>query len=209
MRTNFKLTAASLAIAAATLIGSGCNTQPAHPNQINTFDGASYDTLTLAHGALTSLRAQVSTTYPKYAPQFNQAAAGYSTALNAYTLYRSAATSAGEAQVTAALGNLTLSIVTLEDSFEADLNVPAATTQSIRTEAGRIRKAAGPNVSVADILTALEVAAAIAEAVPDTQPYSTLAAMVIAATDSALQAQQAASGQPIDLTTIQAIAPIQ
>lgn len=209
MQTNFKLMAGMLAIAAATLISTGCNTQPAYPNQLNTFDASSYDTLTLTHGALTSLRAQVATTYVKYVPEFNQAAAAYATALNSYTLYRSAATSAGQADVTAAISNLTLSIVTLEDAFEADLNVPASTAVAIRTEAQRIRKAAGPNTTVADVLTALEVAAAIAEAIPGAQPDASLAAMVVAATDAALDAEDAAAGQPIDLTTIQNILPIQ
>lgn len=209
MRTNFKLAASFLAIVAAALTGTGCNTQPAHPNQINSFDGASYDAFTLAHGALTSLRVEISTTYPPYASQFNEAVAAYSTAFSAYSVYRAAATQGDQAQVTVAIQNLTLSIVVLENAFESDLNVPSTKAAAIRAQAARIRAAAGSSASVSDILTELEIAASIAEAVPQAQPYAKLAAMVIAATDAALNAEDAAAGQPIDLSTIQPIAPIQ
>ena len=39
------------AMVALTISTTGCNTQPNHPNQINAFDGASYDELTVAHAA--------------------------------------------------------------------------------------------------------------------------------------------------------------
>jgi hypothetical protein len=39
----------------AFLLASGCGSQPPHPNQLNAFDGATYDSLTVAHGALSSL----------------------------------------------------------------------------------------------------------------------------------------------------------
>lgn len=209
MRNKLQLAASLFAITAATLISTGCNTQPAHPNQINSFDGATYDTFTLANGALTSLRAQISSTYPQYASQFNAAAAAYSTALNAYALYRTAATTGNQAQLTIEIQNLTASIVVLENAFAADLHVSATNVQQIRKKAKRIRSAAGSNVSVTDILTELEIAASVAELVPAAQPYAALAAMVIAATDAALNAEEAAAGQPIDLSTIPAIAPIQ
>ena len=207
MRTKLTLAAVALATTAAILTTTGCS-QPAHPNQINSFDGATYDALTLAHGALTSLRASVTTTYPQYSTQFNQAAASYSTALNAYELYRTAVSAPTEAQVTIAIRNLTLSIVVLENAFEADMHVSSATVENIRARAARIRAAADGNVSVADILTVLEIAASIAETVPAAQPYAGLAAMVIEATNAALNAQTAAAGQPIDLSTIQPVALI-
>lgn len=209
MRTKYKLAVSFCAIFAATLISTGCNTQPAHPNQINAFDGASYDSLTLAQGALTSLRVQVSTTYPQYAPEFNQAAAAYSTALNAYSVYRTAVIGANQAQLSAAIQSLTVSIVLLENTFEADLHVPPSTVQKIRRKAARLRSGSGANVSAVDILTALEIAASIAAAVPQAQPYAALAAIVIGATDEAVAAESAAAGQPIELSTLQPIAPIQ
>ena len=208
MRTKLQLAAPLFAIAAATLINTGCNTQPAHPNQINTFDGATYDTFTLAHGALTSLRVQISSTYPRYAPQFNAAAAAYSTALDAYALYRTAATTGNQAQLSIDIQNLTASIIVLENAFQADLHVPATNIQQIQKQAKRIRSAAGSNLSITDILTELEIAASVAQLVPQAQPYAVLAAMVIAATDAALNAEQAAAGQSIDLSAIPAVAPI-
>lgn len=209
MFPKFKLAALSVATAAALLITTGCKDQPNHPNQMNAFDGASYDTLTLAHGALSSLRSQVSTLYPQYASEFNEAAAAYSTAAAAYSLYRTQATSAGQAQVTNAINNLTLSVVVLENTFEADMHVSAENDRRIRAEAAVFRKAAGSHISAADILTALEIAASVAETVPSAEPYAKLAAMVIAATDAALNAEDAAAGQLIDLSTIQSIPPIQ
>jgi len=209
MFPKFKLAALSVATAAALLITTGCKDQPNHPNQMNTFDGASYDTLTLAHGALSSLRTQVSTVYPQYASEFNQAAAAYSTAVAAYSVYRTEATSAGQSQVTSAINNLTLSVVVLENAFEADMHVSAENDRRIRAEAAVFRASLGSHISAADILTALEIAATIAETVPETQPYSKLAAMVIAATNAALIAEDAAAGQLIDLSTIQSILPIQ
>ena len=118
MHTNLKLAASLFPIVAAALAISGCHTVPNHPNQINTFDGASYDSLTVVHGALTSLRVQISSNYPKYAPQFNEAAAAYSTAFNAYSVYRTVASSSNQAQVNAAIQSLTLSIIVLENAFE-------------------------------------------------------------------------------------------
>ncbi len=209
MRNKFKLAASSFAMAAAFLTMTGCKTQPDHPNQVNTFDGGTYDTLTLAHGALESLRVQVQGTYPQYAATFNQAAAAYSTAFDAYSLYRSAATATSQAQVSVEIGNLAVSLVVLENAFEADLHVSTATDAAIRAKAGRIRAAAGTDVSVADILTELEIAAAIAESIPQAKPYAALAAMVIAATNEALSSEAAQAGQPIDLSTIQPLATIQ
>jgi hypothetical protein len=201
-----------LKLSAATLLGivlltlTGCGTQPAHPNQINTFDGASYDSLTAAHAALVSLRASVSATYPKYAPVFNQAAASYSVAYNAYATYRSAPS--GTVAVTVALANLTVGIVSLEDTFQTDLQVAPQVVSRVRGRALRLRAAAQPTITISDILTELEIAATIAEAVPGTEPYSTLAAIVIKTAQDAVAAMGAASGQLIDLSTIQPIAVI-
>jgi hypothetical protein len=64
-------------------------------------------------------------------------------------------------------------------------------------------------MTVSDILTELETAASIAATIPATQPYSGLAAIVIQAAQDALATFTANVGQPIDLTTIQPIAPIQ
>ncbi len=202
-----KLPLITLAVLSLVLaLGTGCNTQPAHPNQLNAFDGASYDSLTLAHGALTSLRSQVSTSYPKYAPVFDQAAAAYSAAYSAYSLFR--AQSGSQGSVRLEINNLVVAAVALESAFETDMDVSAKTVANIRGRAALIRAHAGKNVTVSDILTELEVAAAIAETVPAAKPYSAIAVMVIAATSDALAAEQAGAGQPITLESIQPVPAI-
>jgi hypothetical protein len=201
-----------LKISAAALLGfalftfTGCGTQPKHPNQLSTFDGASYDSLTVAHAALTSLRVSVSGSYPKYTTSFNQAAAAYDVAYTAYATYRT--TPANTAAVTLAISNLTVAIVSLENTFQSDLHVAPKTVTTARSRVMRLRAAAQQHITISDILTELEIAATIAESVPGTQPYSTLAAIVIQTTQSAVAALTAASGQPIDLSTIQPIASL-
>ena len=69
-------------------------------------------------------------------------------------------------------------------------------------------RAAGQNVTVSDILTELEIAAAVARAVPAASVYAGLASMVIEATSQALAAESASAGQAIDLTTIQPLAAL-
>jgi hypothetical protein len=190
----------------AFFLATGCGSQPPHPNALNAFDGATYDSLTVAHGALTSLRAQVVSGYPKYVPVFNQAAAAYTTAFNGYALYRS--TTANQTDIAVALDNLTVSVVALENAFISDMHASSANIINARRKAKVIRARAGASVTISDILTELEIAAAVAKAVPGAQPYAALAEMVIDATSQAVAAEVASSGQAIDLTTIQPVAPI-
>ena len=184
------------------LILTGCN-QPMHPGAINQFDSTTYDSFLVAHAALTSLRIQVSSTYPKYSGQFDTAAASYQTAYNSYGLFRSAPT-ANQAQVAQAINALTTSIIALENAIQADLNVPVATRAKIKLEAlKKLRKHDfSPDINLQTILTELEIAAAVAEAVPGTAPYAALASIVIEATQEALSALSANSGLPIDMTQI-------
>ena len=115
------------------ILTTGCGTQPTHPNQLNTFDGATYDTLTLAHGALGSLRAQISAGYPKYVPQFNQAASAYAVAFQAYSLYRTEQTN--QSQLSLAVANLTVSVVALESVFQSDMNASPAAVANFHSRA--------------------------------------------------------------------------
>jgi hypothetical protein len=204
---KFKLAILSLVVLALTSSSVGCNTQPSHPNQINTFDGTSYDSLTIAHAALASFRVQVSTTDKQYIPVFNEAAAAYTTGFNAYSLYRTS--QSNEAAVSADIANLTVSIVSLENAIQAALHVSPQAVLKARDKAAKIRASVSPRISISDILTELEIAAAIAQTVAGTQLYAGLAAIVINAAQQALAAQRSASGQPIDLSTIQPIALIQ
>jgi hypothetical protein len=189
------------------VFASGCGSQPAHPNQINTFDGATYDSLLLAHGALTSLKTSIATSYPKYAPIFNEVAASYGGAYAAYASFRTTPTTQAEVAVT--INNLTVAIVALENAFQIDMQASTTSIAAIRASAKRLHgSAVKAGVSVSDILTELEIAAAIAQTIPHSGPYAQLAALVIQTTSAALVAETSAAGQPIDLTLIQPIPAI-
>ena len=203
---KLKLTAFGFVVIAILLATSACNSQPSHPNQLNAFDGSSYDSLTLAHGALTSVRADVSTSEKQYVPEFNEAAAAYATAFNAYSLYRTNPNS--QVAVSADIASLTASIVALESAFESKMNVSPHTALSIRRKAAKVRAAASAQLTISDILTELEIAAAIANTVPALAPYSELATLILDATEQAVAAQKSASGQPIDLSLIQPVQAI-
>jgi hypothetical protein len=201
-----KLTLAAIFVAVL-IFCTGCNNQPKHPNQINVFDGASYDSLTAAHAALASLRSSISTTHQQYIAPFNQAAESYSTAFAAYGVYRTI--QADQTPLTLAIANLTVSIVSLENTFQNDMNASPAEVQRVRVQATQIRSRVRSQITVSDILTELEIAASIASTIPATQPYSGLAALVIKMTQQSLAALSASSGQAIDLSTIQPLPPIQ
>jgi hypothetical protein len=205
--SKFKIAVFSFFVLTLAIGTVACNTQPSHPNQINTFDGASYDSFTVAHAALASFRLQVSTTDKQYISVFNEAAAAYATGFNAYSLYRT--TQANQAAVSVAISNLTFSIVSLENAIQAALHVSPQAVLNVRGKAAKLRASASPRISISDILTELEIAAAIARTLPGTQSYAGLAAIVISAAQQALAAQTSASGQAIDLSTIQPIALIQ
>jgi hypothetical protein len=204
--SKFKVAVFSFLVLTLAIGTLACNTQPSHPNQINTFDGASYDSFTVAHAALASFRPQVSTTDKQYISVFNEAAAAYATGFNAYSLYRT--TQGNQAAVSVAISNLTFSIVSLENAIQAGLHVSPQAVLNVRAKAAKLRASASPRISISDILTELEIAAAIARTLPGT-PYADLAGIVIDAAQQALAAQNAASGQAIDLSTIQPIALIQ
>jgi hypothetical protein len=204
----FKLKSAT-AVASLLLVAfitTGCHVQPQHPNQQNTFDGAAFDTLTLAHGALLSLRASISADFPSYTPEFNTAVETYNAALAIYSAYRNR--TEAETSVSAALGQLTVDFVSLEGQLIAELPVNQQHAAAIRKTAQKIRDHAGANVTVADILTELEIAAALASGVPGGTAYAELAKAVITVTGTALAEEQAGADQPINLDSIAAIQPL-
>ena len=199
-------TAGTLTLIAGILCTTGCNNQPVHPNQINAFDGATYDSLTLAHGVLASLRTSIPNEFPRYNPVFNDAVKAYNDTLAAYTLYRD---TQNESSIAANLTNLTLSIVLLETSLQSELHVPPGKNGAIRTQALQIRsRAARAHVTVSDILTELQIAAAIAQTIPAAAPYYPLARTIIEATTFALNSEEEEAGKPIDLLVIPALVPI-
>ena len=207
--TIFKLigsAAGTLTLIAGMLCTTGCNTQGIHPNQINAFDGATYDSLTLAHGVLTSLRTSIPHDFPRYEPVFNDSVKAYNDALAAYVLYRN---TQNDGSISSTLSNLTLSLVVLETALQSELHVPPSQTAEIRRNALQIRsRAARANVNVSDVLAELQIAAAIAQTIPAAAPYYPLARTIIDATTFALNAEEAEEGKPIDLLTIPALLPI-
>lgn len=204
-KSKFPLIAGAIS-AICLLLAAGCQTQPNHPNQTDTFDGSAYDTLTLAHGALAAFQPQIESKYRQYIPVFNEAAAAYSGAFTAYSLFRT--NSNNQAPLTVAIGSLTVSIVALESAIEADIHVSPAAVVALRGKAAKIRASARPALTIADLLTELELASSIASTVTGSEPYFELATTVIGATQQALAAENAAAGQPIDLSTIQPISLI-
>ncbi len=199
---KINLAAFGLLAIATVLVLTGCNQQqPKHPNQISDFDGATYDSLTLAHGALLSLRTEIVTNYPQYGPRFNQAATAYQTAFDLYSQFRLDTT--GQTTAAEAINTLLVSMMSLEVAIQKQMQVPAPLVQQTHNKAAAMRmKAQARNLSISDILTELEIAATIAQAVPATSSYAGLASVVIHATSNAVAAYNLAAGQAIDLATI-------
>lgn len=188
---------------------TGCGSNAPYTNQLNAFDGDAYSSLTVAHAALLTMRAQVVASYSKYTDEFNLAATSYNTALTAYTTFRQAP-EANQAQVAAAIANLTVSVVALENAIQADLHVSQAQINKVRAKAAKIRAhaASANNLNLANILTALQIAASVAAVIPGASPYAALAEVVISATSQAVAALQAQSGKTIDLSLISAVPAI-
>jgi hypothetical protein len=206
MFPKLKWATAATSLLLAISITTGCHVQSTHPNQINTFDGAAYDTMTLAHGALTSLRVSIATDFPSYVPEFNKAAETYNAAIVIYSAYRNSQDT--ELSLSTVLGNLAVSITGLESVLVSDLHVDAKHSAQVRKAAQKIRARANVHITVADVLTELEIAASLAAAVPSTEGYATLAKAIVSATEAALNAEQAVADKPIQLDTIAAITPI-
>jgi hypothetical protein len=209
MFPKLKLATAAVSLFLATFMTTGCHLQSSHPNQINTFDGAAYDTMMLAHGALTSLRVSISTDFPNYVPEFNKAVDAYNAAVVIYSAYRSSADA--QPSLSAALGNLAVGITSLESTLVTELRVNEEHSAEVRKAAQKIRaraNRANVQITVADVLTELEIAASLAATVPAGETYAALAKAIINATGAALIMEQAEADKPIQLETIAAIAPI-
>lgn len=203
---KLKWATAAVSLFLASFMMTGCHLQLSHPNQINAFDGAAYDTMVLAHGALMALRARILKSFPFYAPVFNTAAEAYNATAVIYSNYRNSA--GDESSVSIALSNLTVGITTLESTLVSDLHVDPQHSAQIRKTAQKIRARASAHLTAADIFTELEIAASIAALVPTAGAYAALAQIVLDATQAAIAAEQAVADQPIRMDAIAAIAPI-
>jgi type IV secretory pathway VirJ component len=201
-----KCVAAIAAIAfAGTILTVGCGSS-VHPGQLSPFDGAAYDTFTVAHAALQTLRSQVSSLHPQFKDTFNQAAVSYEAAYNSYVLFRNAPAQ-NQAQVAVEINNLTVSIIALENAFQAEMHADPKLVADTRAKARHIKARANANgFSISDILTELEIAATIAQAIPGASPYAAIASIVIQGTQAAVAALSAASGQAINLASIAPVA---
>ena len=206
MFPKLKLATAAASLLLATFVITGCRLQSPHPNQVNTFDGAAYDTMTLAHGALTSLRVSIAADFPRYVPEFNKAVEAYDAAVVIYSAYRSS--SDLETSLSAALGNLAVGITSLESALVGDLRVDEQHSADVRKAAQKIRARANVHITVADVLTELEIASSLAATIPSSEAYAMLAKAIINATGAALIDEQVELGKPIRLDTITAITPI-
>lgn len=188
------------------LFTTGCTPPAVHPDQINEFDGATYDSLMLAQGALSSLRTSVATDFASHTSSFNDAAEAYNKAIDVYRLYR---ITQNEANVADTVRDLSLAILLLETTLQTDFHVSAKNEGRIRDNARIIRhRAAQAHVSVSDILTELQIAAAVAQTVAPNSPYSKLAQAVVYATTNAVHAMQTQSGKAIDASLLIPILPI-
>lgn len=202
------VTLASLAALTVMIFSVGCGSST-HPNQLNAFDGDAYDTLLTSRAALVTLSAKVKTQYPKYTNAMNTAIASYNAAFASYSTFRTTPT-AGTAELATQIGQVTVAIVQLETQIQQDMKPSAEVVMQANLKYGNLRNKysahSTAHISVADILTELEIAAAVAQAIPQASPYAALAQFVIEATSQAVAAMQSASGRLIDLSQIGPIA---
>jgi hypothetical protein len=199
-----------VAIALACVFVAGCP-KATHPNQINEFDGKTYDSLMLSHEALATLRDEIQIRRPDHAESFNTAAVAYRDAYDSYASYRGAP-GQHASQVAALVSGLAVAIAALENELTDELPVPRAKEHAIRVRAAERRRiatrSASFSVSIIDILTELQTGAELAKAVPQTGPYAGLAVILIQAAKVAITAAQANAARPIELALIYPIAPI-
>jgi hypothetical protein len=125
-------------------------------------------------------------------------------AFQAYSLYRT--DQSNQSQLSLEVANLTVSVAALESVLQSDMNASPVVVANVQSRARKMRATA--RVSISDILTELEIAAAVARTIAPAAPYALLAQLVIGATTQAVAAATAASGHAIDLTTISPIAAI-
>ena len=203
MFRKLTLSLSAAALVASALLFSGCSPQSNHPNQLNRFDGAAYDSLVLAHGSLVSLRSSVINRYPALAPKFNNVAEAYRAAVVAYSIYRSNSTI--EVTTSTALHNLTLALILLEGELQASLSKDSGQLAPDAPAAGSVSSRAQTAYSPSELLTVLEVAATVASSIPAAQKHADAAQAILAATGQALLEWRTVASAPIDLAVLSPI----
>lgn len=203
MKTVRSHVAAFLALCLTVAFLTGCGQPNVHANAINAFDGTTYDTLTATGAVLGPLKTQVQTSYPKYAMVFNDAASAYNTSVQLYGMFRTNPNTETQAKVSSEMLIVTQAIVALESQIQADLHPAPADVAAARAHVehakAKYSAKAKANVSLVDILTELELAATVAQAIPGASPYAALAQIVIEATKTAVNAVEASNGTRIDV----------
>lgn len=190
MFNKIQLTLGAAVLAAALSFATGCSPQANHPNQLNRFDGAAFDSLVLAHGSLVSLRTSVIDQYPQLAPQFNKVAEAYRLAVIAYTAYRK--TGATELTLAKSLRNLTEMLIALESELQADLHKPEIQDASASADTQE-------KFAPSEFLRTLEFAATIASIIPQTEEEARAAGTILAATRQALAEWRTVAKAPINV----------
>lgn len=104
------------------LISIGCASLTPHPNQINAFDGATYDILITVQASIAQAKTLINQ-FPQFTSELNKAIASYNTAIADYKLYHEAAASA-PTQTT--LQTQITSLVTAVSQLLSDLGVKIA-----------------------------------------------------------------------------------
>jgi hypothetical protein len=187
----------------------GCPSEQ-HPNQIDAFDGKTYDTLLIAHEALGALRPTVVSHTGDFAASYNASVSAYSDAFDVYSRYRQSPMS-GQQPLVLLISSLASSVAALEDKLTRPLPVPAPQRQRITAQYRVAGTADVQQISAAtwgSILDALTLAAEISATVPQSSEYGKLAEQIIAATRFATTAAQQNRGEPIDLARITPLEPI-
>src|SRR4051812_13735191 len=210
--TNFTRFIGTVMVLPAVLFMAGCPASGIHPNQLDEFDGKTFDTLFLAHEALTSIRTGIVTRAPQFAPQFDAALHAYLIALEAYTEYRAAPVEDSITLVNHSVSDLSISISELERQFTDVLPVPEPKQIEIRMRMSSKTRSRSIQprymLSFADILGALEVAAQIAAQVPQSSAGGNIALLIIHAAQEAEASAQAHASVKIDLNLLMPPLPI-
>jgi len=120
--TKVTLTAVLLLLLAGCATKTNTTTKPpSHANQLNAFDGQTYDTLLVAQSAIESAQEQLKAGKlpEKYKPLIVKAALSYNTAQALYKTWRSIYTGAQAGDLATVQAELTTNIVDLTTQIDA------------------------------------------------------------------------------------------
>jgi hypothetical protein len=161
-----------------------------------------FETLQVDQTAIAGLRTPIKDGYPKYVPEFNEAADAYAIALIRYRFYHEdPATDHGE--MAQQLDLVDKDVIALQKVIHRDLPVgPDTRTQVAISVEKKQAKAMLPS-RLSNVLAALQSGAQLAEVVPVASPYAALASVLISIAQNAASNLQTTTGpNPSELTTV-------